>query len=157
MYIRALGGWYICGGILMVFVVAQLAEVGVSIALRYWAQSYDNRQESVSSMAIAAIHHSAARWRIRSEHATLSSMLSSQNLQASEINDGRSPSYWLKMYCVVAAVNLFFYGARVAFMLWRGLAASKTIYTELMEKILGAPSEFRQCSSGADTSLINHS
>lgn len=145
MYIRALGGWSICGIILLVFVIAQLAEVGVSIALRYWAQSYDNRQESVSALAVHAVQHSIDRWRFNAQHASSrasSAFNMSSNLRSMDAAETRSPNYWLRVYCGIAAINLAFYGGRVAFMLWRGLVASKTIYTELIEKILGAPIRF---------------
>lgn len=50
--------------------------------------------------------------------------------------------YWLWMYVVLGSINLFFYGARVGFFLWRGIAASRQIYVLLIVRVMAAPIRF---------------
>lgn len=129
-----MGGWTYFTASLSVFIAAQLAEVGVSVALRYWAGSYDDKQESLSSLTATSLHHSVNRWRAVPHLVATTLQPDSDTVHSSD--------YWLKLYVALAVVNLAFYGGRVGFFLYRGLVASRVIYSDLISRILGAPSEW---------------
>lgn len=115
---------------------------GVSVALRYWAGSYDDKQaESLGTLAVAAAHHSLNRWRQVPNHlVSFVHSSSSDAMVLDEPNAVHSSDYWLKLYCILAVANLALYGGRVAFFLYRGVVASRVIYTDLIANILGARS-----------------
>ncbi|KAL8281440.1 hypothetical protein RQP46_006124 [Phenoliferia psychrophenolica] len=133
LYLRAMGGWWLAGVSLAIFVGAQAAEIGVSLALRYWAASYDDEENSAGHLLALTLHTSLNRYRsFLAPHEPLMTMGTG--------ND--TTDYWLKVYVVLGAVNLALYGGRVGFFLWRGVIASRTIYSELIDKILGARIRF---------------
>ncbi|GAA5924113.1 hypothetical protein JCM1841_004577 [Sporobolomyces salmonicolor] len=148
MYIRALGGWSMLAIIVGIYASAQLAEIAVNLALRYWAQSYDDHEASLHSLFAATIHTSASRYRSLPGH--FAAVIRAPFVSATKFNttgifdQGQhpDPDYWLKLYCMLAVVSLALYSARVAFFLWRGLQASKVIYRQLIAKILGARIRF---------------
>ncbi|GAA5922614.1 uncharacterized protein JCM15063_003362 [Sporobolomyces koalae] len=116
LYFRALGGLFWVLVIIGAYFLAQLADIAVSLALRYWSQSYDTSASSV-------IH--AFDWAVRS------------------IKEQRhSPDFWLSMYCLIAVVSVVLGTARVAFFLWRGVCASRIIYRTLISNIVGARIRF---------------
>ncbi|GAA6015204.1 hypothetical protein JCM11491_000503 [Sporobolomyces phaffii] len=125
LYIRSLGGFTWLLIIVGVYVLAQVSDVAVSLALRYWAQSYDNIEASVKSFFVATVRAPLAHAAASTDPATR-----------------HDPDFWLLMYCLVALVSLLLSSARVAFFLWRGLVASKTIYRMLISRILGARIRF---------------
>ena len=118
VYIRSLGSAAVIVALLL-FAVAQLSQVATSLALRYWAQSYDTH--SSMTMLVAA-------WR--AVKATL---------------DGDRHLYWLKVYVGIALLNIVLNGVRIGYFQWRGVVASRAIYNRLLKAILAAPSE-RCCS-----------
>ncbi|GAA5950453.1 hypothetical protein JCM3765_004553 [Sporobolomyces pararoseus] len=125
LYIRALGGFTWLLIIVFVYVLAQVSEVAVNLALRYWAQSYDTIETSAKSIFVSSVRsplvHSVRDDRSDSRH---------------------NPDFWLVVYCVLALVSMLLSSARVAFFLWRGVCASKTIYRMLISRILGARIRF---------------
>lgn len=123
--------------------MTDLSSTGVSVALRYWAGSYDDKQaESLGALAIAAVHHSVNRWRQGPDHlVSVVHSSSSSAMVLDEPNAVHTSDYWLKLYCILAVLNLALYGGRVAFFLYRGIVASRVIYTGLITNILGARSE----------------
>ncbi|GAA5908059.1 uncharacterized protein JCM6883_004104 [Sporobolomyces salmoneus] len=129
LYIRALGGQGPLSGftwlliIVGVYVLAQISDVAVSLALRYWAQSYDTIEASAKSLFVATIRSPLAH-------------------NAVESSTQHSPDFWLSTYCIIALISLVLSSARVAFFLWRGVCASKEIYRLLISKILGAKIRF---------------
>ncbi|GAA6061216.1 hypothetical protein JCM10212_001537 [Sporobolomyces blumeae] len=125
LFVRALGGWSWLVIILGVYIFAQVAEVATNLALRYWAQSYDNIESSVRSLFVATVR--------------------SVTVHARGIFDQdshRDPDYWLVLYCAIGLVSLSANTARTAAFLWRGVKASETIYRQLIANILGAPTRF---------------
>ncbi|GAA5859422.1 hypothetical protein JCM1840_004609 [Sporobolomyces johnsonii] len=148
MYIRALGGWSMLAIIVGIYASAQLAEIAVNLALRFWAQSYDDHEANVHSIFAATVNTSVSRYRSLPGH--IAAAVRAPFVAASKVNttgifdqdQHRDPDYWLKLYCILAVVSLALYSARVAFFLWRGLQASKVIYRQLIAKILGARIRF---------------
>ncbi|BGO93853.1 hypothetical protein NBRC10512_004641 [Rhodotorula toruloides] len=145
-YIRAFGGWSVALVALAIFVGAQLADIAISLALRYWANSFDRKAESFGTVFVSTVAASTGRLHavpIRLAQAARS--VSQGDLSASSIlgEDRKLDSdYWLAMYCLLAVVNLAFITARAAFFLWRGLCASRILYRRLISQILGAPIRF---------------
>lgn len=61
------------------------------------------------------------------------------------------------MYLLLAGVNLFLYALRMGFFLHRGVVASRSIYTRLMDRILGARSQYPACSLRRQKRLLTSS
>jgi hypothetical protein len=136
LYLRAMGGWWLAAGSMIIFIAAQFSEIGVSLALRYWAGSYDDRQAPAPFVA-STLYASFQHWR------STPSTLDTHSSFLTFGTGNATTDYWLKLYCILAAVNVSLYGLRVAFFLHRGVAASRIIYIRLIDSILGAPSESR--------------
>ncbi|KAK4703719.1 hypothetical protein P7C70_g2503, partial [Phenoliferia sp. Uapishka_3] len=141
LYLRSMGGWWLAALSLSIFVAAQLAEIGVSLALRYWAASYDDEENSARQLVVMTLHTSLNRWR-SVPSAMLHPFRSNEDLFSTTGYGNETTDYWLKMYVVLGLINLSLYAARVAFFLHRGVVASRIIYTELIDKILGARIRF---------------
>ncbi|GAA6046061.1 hypothetical protein NBRC10513_002062 [Rhodotorula toruloides] len=145
-YIRAFGGWSVALVALAIFVGAQLADIAISLALRYWANSFDRKADSFGSVFVSTVAASTGRLHaVSARLAQAARSVSQGDLSASSIlgEDRKLDSdYWLAMYCLLAVVNLAFITARAAFFLWRGLCASRILYRRLISQILGAPIRF---------------
>lgn len=156
-----MGGWWIAFFSLGIFVAAQVAEIGeclafcgcaeeltwcsagVALALRYWAGSYDDVENSFGQLFVATVHHAVGRWRSIPVQAIAAFGSSRSDPMLSTLGQGNDMTdYWLKVYCGLALVNLSLYGVRVGFFLYRGVVASCVLYVELIDRILGARSEF---------------
>jgi hypothetical protein len=119
LYIKALGGFTWLLIIVGVYVLAQISEVGkssraacvqrdpvadcmvsiaVNLALRYWAQSYDDIETSAKAMFTTTARSPLV-------HASGSSQAGSRH----------SPDFWLLMYCATALVCLVLSSLRVSF------------------------------------------
>ncbi|GAA5881682.1 hypothetical protein JCM3774_005336 [Rhodotorula dairenensis] len=143
-YIRAFGGWSVLVAVLSVYGAAQLADIAVTLTLRYWAGSFEARQ--TSTLSLFAIANPAVRLRTAvvqllpsAQNATL---VSASSAAVGGPEASRSPDYWLGMYCLAALVNIILANARAAFFFWRGLKASSTLYSQLIVRILGARTRF---------------
>ncbi|GAA5893134.1 hypothetical protein JCM6882_003894 [Rhodosporidiobolus microsporus] len=149
-YVRAFGGPSILLLTFAILLSAQFSDIAVNAALRYWAQAFDNEEASAGSFIISAAQASARRWQAVPTHLAamasygMSTTASNGTVTANGIISKHShdPDFWLKMYCVLAAVNLTLITSRVAFWLWRGLIAGKTIYENLINSIFGARIRF---------------
>ncbi|KAM0753978.1 hypothetical protein T439DRAFT_342117 [Meredithblackwellia eburnea MCA 4105] len=137
LYLKAFGGWTVGLLALAIFVGAQLSEIGVSLALRYWANSYDQQETSASQIIAITLHTSVNRWRAVASH-----MFQPVNTFATLTTFSTTSDYWLKLYCLIGFVNLSLYALRVGFFLYRGVVASRVVYVELIDKILGAKTRF---------------
>ncbi|KAL8276389.1 hypothetical protein RQP46_011187 [Phenoliferia psychrophenolica] len=106
LYLRAMGGWWLAAVLLAIFIGAQAAEIGVSLALRYWAASYDDEENSTGQLAAMTLHTSINRWRA----------LPSLFFPATEplSPDVKSTEYWLRAYVLLGALNIILYGGRVS-------------------------------------------
>lgn len=143
MYLKAMGGWNVFIFSILIFALAQLSEIGmsfahrpsleditdetsffiaVSLALRYWAGSYDTQATGQTPLYISNY------W------------LSNYTTVFEE--EPKDSDYWLKMYLIFAGVNLVLYGLRMGFFLYRGVVASRVIYTKLIARILSARIRF---------------
>lgn len=165
LYIKAMGGWALLAVSLLIFFGAQASEIAVSLALRYWAGSYDDNSQSLGPLLSTTVHHSLSRYhsipiffastissstRFVSSFAltpTPSTQLIFSNTTAdaviSRVGGGTEETrYWLLVYVGLAGINLLFYGARVGFFLWQGLVASRVLYDGLIARIMGSPSAF---------------
>ena len=86
---------------------------GVSLALRYWAASYDNEENSGAQLVAMTLHTSLNRWR--SIPSMLLHPLGARNEPFSTMGTGNDTTdYWLKVYVILGAVNLALYGGRVS-------------------------------------------
>ncbi|BGP12105.1 Transporter of the ATP-binding cassette (ABC) [Rhodosporidiobolus nylandii] len=142
-YFRAFGGIPIVLLSLGIFIAAQFADIAVNLALRFWAQTFDNK-DTASALFSSAVQTSANRWRIVPTHLASSIGLAASSSSGSLTTTGiisdhaHDADFWLRMYCILALVNLVLITGRVAFYLWRGLIASKVLYDDLISSILGA-------------------
>lgn len=102
---------------------------GVSLALKYWASSFDEQGTSLGLVHLAL-------------HRLRSLLPSTGNDFYKRGIDDVSGDFWLRVYCGLAAVNLAFYALRAGFFLRRGVVASRAIYAQLVERILGARTRF---------------
>ncbi|KAK4047206.1 Transporter of the ATP-binding cassette (ABC) [Microbotryomycetes sp. JL221] len=137
MYFAAMGGWKWVATAFAIFALAQMVDVYVQVALRYWANSYENKR-SVSMLVVQGAQHAANRIR----HAPATFV---QNLRASGSDStasGHSHDYWLKLYCLLAAVSCFTSSLRFGFWLYRGVVASRILYHDLIQRVLTAPIRF---------------
>ncbi|GAA5991641.1 hypothetical protein JCM10908_001069 [Rhodotorula pacifica] len=145
-YIRAFGGWGVLVAVLTVYGAAQLADIAVTLTLRYWAGSFEERQ--TSTLSFLALGGPAMRLHSAVRHIVPSvpnvTILSASPVASGTVaaEQGRSPDYWLGMYCLAALVNIILANARAAFFFWRGLKASSTLYSQLITRILGARTRF---------------
>ncbi|GAA6009491.1 hypothetical protein JCM10207_003801 [Rhodosporidiobolus poonsookiae] len=149
MYFRAFGGLPVIGITLAILLAAQLSDIAVNLALRYWAQAFDNTEASFGTLLASTVNHSVQRWQAVPTvvsgvfHVSSSAVREGQVHAADLISDhAHDPDFWLKAYCLLAVANLTLITSRVAFWLWRGLAASKKIYSDLITNILGARIRF---------------
>ncbi|GAA5979907.1 hypothetical protein JCM11641_007582 [Rhodosporidiobolus odoratus] len=147
-YLRAFGGLPIVLLTVAILVSAQLADVVVNLALRYWAQAFDNRESSFVPLVNMAVSESMQRWKAVPTHVAgalgLASSASNGIFSAAGVisDHANDSDFWLKTYCILALVNLVLITSRVAFWLWRGLIASRVIYDNLIRSILGARIRF---------------
>ncbi|KAM0790888.1 hypothetical protein ACM66B_004727 [Microbotryomycetes sp. NB124-2] len=135
MYFGAMGGWSWILAAFVFFALAQLFDVLVQLALRYWANSYE-RKESLTVFAVHAARTAVARTRISA--APDAAFASQSALGGHE----RDHEYWLRLYCALALVAITFSSMRFAFWLWRGVVASRVLYARLIERVLTAPIRF---------------
>lgn len=136
-YIRAFGGWSVLLAVLAVYGAAQLADIGklpfalvplvwllinispaaVTLTLRYWAGSFEARQ--TSTLSFFAVGNPANRLRSAMSNmipsASNVTLLSSSAAADGSPEAGRSPDYWLGMYCLAALVNIVLANVRAAF------------------------------------------
>lgn len=103
-----------------------IASLAVSLALRYWAGSYDS--EPSSSVILLGRH--------------FPSLLLTVALPQAALNDQDSTLYWLKAYVALSAVSLVLFGLRAGVFLLAGLRASRTLYDDITRKIFGSPIRF---------------
>lgn len=144
LYIRALGGWTLLFFSLGLFAAAQGSEIAVSLALRYWAASYDNNHESVRDLFAASIHVSVSRYQSIFSHVTLFAGVSPLN--ADSVGAGNATTrYWLFVYVILAGFNLLFYVLRMALFSYQGIIASRVLYRDLIFRIMHAPIRFFDC------------
>ncbi|GAA6043182.1 hypothetical protein JCM8097_008715 [Rhodosporidiobolus ruineniae] len=144
-YIKAFGGISIAFVTFGILIAAQLSDIAVNMALRYWAQAFDNQKTTVTALFMSAFRTSTQRWTSVPAHVTsVVGLGASSRTSITGIISGHETDsdYWLKMYCLLALVNLVLITSRVAFWLWRGLIASKVIYDNLIRAILGSPIRF---------------
>lgn len=112
---------------------------GVSLALRYWAGSYDD-QDTVGSVVASTVHASLNRW---TSFPTSAAHIWTSTYSALHFGQGNEATdFWLQAYCVLAAINLAFYALRTGFFLQRGVVASRVIYVQLIGRILSARTRF---------------
>ncbi|GAA5828043.1 hypothetical protein JCM11251_005706 [Rhodosporidiobolus azoricus] len=148
-YIRAFGGPSILLITLAILLSAQLSDIAVNAALRYWAGTFESKEAS-ATFVLAAVHASAKRWQAVPAHLasiagyTSDAIGNKRLVSAADVISEHSndPDFWLKMYCILAAVNLVLITSRVAFWLWRGLIAGRTMYDNLIRSIFGARVRF---------------
>ncbi|GAA5842131.1 hypothetical protein JCM9279_002796 [Rhodotorula babjevae] len=144
LYIKALGAWKFVFIAFLIFVGAQLSDIAVSLALRYWAGSFDAK-ERFHTVVASSIKNSVERWLYfpiligRYVHP-----VTGGNVRAVGFFDERKndPDFWLATYCVVAVINLVLSAGRVAYFSWAGIGASRKIYRQLIVRILRAPIRF---------------
>lgn len=161
-----MGGWTLLAVSLLIFFGAQASEIAVSLALRYWAGSYDDNSQSIGTLFSTTFHHSLSRYRsipiffsatISTSTRLISSIVPAPSTQSvlstsstsiveevaiQKVGGNDDTRYWLLVYVGLAGINLLFYGARVGFFLWQGLVASRVLYSGLIARIMGSPSEF---------------
>ncbi|KAI5474447.1 ABC bile acid transporter [Pseudohyphozyma bogoriensis] len=145
VYLKALGGWTLAGACVAIFALAQLFEISVSLALRYWAGAFDNASHSVvqffTSTARSAVQRSHAQFYYPAQSVLLSSAADHDQISA-YTGENASTDYWLRIYILLVALNMVFFAGRMAFFQYRGLSASRILYQRLINKILGAPIRF---------------
>ncbi|KDE04356.1 hypothetical protein MVLG_05235 [Microbotryum lychnidis-dioicae p1A1 Lamole] len=117
MYLRAMGGFRIACVSLSLFVLAHLSEIAVSLALRWWSSSYDHHRDvSTSAHIMSTLAMSANRWASLIQtvkHSLLWTPTSSSGMSISLLaQEQHSTDYWMKIYCVLVAINLVLYGGR---------------------------------------------
>lgn len=154
-YLKALGGLLPVLAIFAIFLGAQVVEIGVTIALRYWASSYDIVEGLIARMTA---------WTPRATSLAVMTFTRQygEGDKVTSLGTGNSQTdYWLKVrlsslekesrrlltlslqiYVGLVGFSLLFYALRSGYLLWRGLAASRTIYVDLIDGILGAPTRF---------------
>ncbi|GAA6053294.1 hypothetical protein JCM3770_006670 [Rhodotorula araucariae] len=144
LYLKALGAWKFAIGAFFIFVGAQLADIAVSLALRYWAASFDVKEESFHAVAVSTLHHSMRRWQSVPAHIATYLYPGNDTIRATGIiEDHETDSdFWLVVYCLLAVVNLTLMTGRVAYFSWGGIQASRRIYRQLIVRILQAPIRF---------------
>lgn len=77
---------------------------GVSLALRYWAASYDDQENSAGQLVAQTLHTSLNRWR--AVPSLVLHPLRSTGLDAAMDAGNDTTDYWLKMYVVLGVINL---------------------------------------------------
>ncbi|SCV71654.1 BQ2448_3242 [Microbotryum intermedium] len=147
MYFRAMGGFRIACVSFSLFLLAHLSEIAVSLALRWWSSSYDHQHDvAISAHIMSTLQVSAKRWESlvgNVKHSLVSTPSSSSGMSINSLaQEQRSTDYWMRVYCLLVAVNLALFGARIFFFLWRGIIASRIIYETLVVRILRAPIRF---------------
>ncbi|KAK4050877.1 Transporter of the ATP-binding cassette (ABC) [Microbotryomycetes sp. JL201] len=138
MYFGAMGGWSSVLVAFAFFGIAQLFDVLVQLALRFWANSYEQK-ESVVLFSAVALRSAVAKTRIAASASAGPTMSESGPVIGGHEHDH---TYWLKMYCMLAVVSIFFSSLRFGFWLWRGVVASRVLYARLIERVLTAPIRF---------------
>ena len=150
-----MGGWTLLAVSLLIFFGAQASEIAVSLALRYWAGSYDDNSRSIGTLFSTTLHHSLSRYRsipffFSTTITTTTTRLISffvpptaavQDVVMEKVGGNDDTRYWLLVYVGLAGINLLFNGARVGFFLWQGLVASRVLYSGLIARIMGSPSQ----------------
>ncbi|GJN92324.1 hypothetical protein Rhopal_005354-T1 [Rhodotorula paludigena] len=144
LYLKALGSWRFVICVSAILLSAQFSEIAVSLALRYWAGSFDAKEESIQAMAVTTVHASMRRWQAVPAHMSTLLHGSNDTIAASGFLDSRKTDsdFWLKAYCAMAALNLTLITGRVAYFLWSGVRASRKLYSKLIKRILQAPIRF---------------
>ncbi|POY72105.1 hypothetical protein BMF94_4837 [Rhodotorula taiwanensis] len=134
-YLNAFGGWAVLVTVLGVYGAAQIAEIAVTLTLRYWASSFDEQREASTTELVR-----------RSQQVFASVVGDDPRFSMlTEGRAGRSPNFWLGMYGLAAVVNVVLVNARGAFykaVYWRGLKASTTLYDQLISRLMTAPIRF---------------
>ncbi|BGP50526.1 Transporter of the ATP-binding cassette (ABC) [Rhodotorula kratochvilovae] len=144
LYAKALGAWKFAIGAFIIFVGAQFSDIAVSLALRYWAASFDNKEESFRAVVVSTLHHSMRRWQSLPAHIGMYLHAGNGTLGSAGIIEGHETDsdYWLVAYCLLAVANLTLITGRVAYFSWGGIQASRRIYRQLIVRILQAPIRF---------------
>lgn len=152
LYIKALGAWKFVVIAFLIFVGAQLSDIGasasrsalpraslpdpppslfrslaaVALALRYWAGSFDAK-ERFHTVVASSIKNSVERWMyFPILIGRYVHPVTGGNVRAVGYFDERKndPDFWLATYCVVAVINLVLSAGRVAYCASCSLAPS---------------------------------
>lgn len=109
---------------------------GVSVALRYWSNSYDTAAQAGFVTTMRSTIHV-----YRSIPVYVFASVEKPFAIATSYTPHDS-DYWLKVYCLSILVNLGLSYARSLFFFRRTNHASRIIYQDVIHRLLGAPTRF---------------
>ncbi|CAG8497646.1 4035_t:CDS:2 [Ambispora leptoticha] len=163
LYLKASGGFWFWIFLMVMFILAQILEVGQDWWIREWTRAYTDIRGQISGL-VSATSSIVFSWGrgitsiIRESHLT-ENFLSSQFI--SHLNNSLSPSvhnsmsyntksdnqqvnvdYYIGVYVLIGLSSTLFASVRSYYMYWGSLLASKKLHNAMLDKILSAKIRF---------------
>ncbi|ORZ17379.1 P-loop containing nucleoside triphosphate hydrolase protein [Absidia repens] len=143
LYLKMVGNpfyWFLVAAML---IGARGLDVTESWWVKKWARSYDVQSPGAHVSSVSSLH-GAPSYSYLSAPLVASPSNNSVHIlgEADTSSDSHSLNYYLGIYVLITSMNILVSTARFAIVYFGVLRASKTLYAELLHRVLRAPLRF---------------